>query len=373
VPRALEALGWTPFFHQQWLGLASEQPELSQLRVGRVCRVERGEFTLEGEQEQKRAVLSGRLEDALREAESPCIGDFVLALATPAGQISRIEHVFGRTSLFRRKSAGSTSRAQAIAANVDLGIVVCALPAATADPHAYRHGVSPRRIERYLCAIADAPARALVVLNKADLRAEAEELGLELSRALAGTEVLVVSAHTGAGLDRLAAEIAASGSAVLVGSSGAGKSSLLNRLLGWEVQRTAEVRSSDTRGRHTTTRRELHVLSSGGVLIDTPGMRELGLAAHGDESQAGFGEIAALSGNCRFRDCRHAGEPGCAVEQAVARGEISEERLQHAHKLERELAFQRGREAARERRAQRLRGRSAPASSGSRSRHDEED
>jgi ribosome biogenesis GTPase len=361
VPRALEALGWTPFFHQQWLSLVSEQPDLSNLRVGRVCRVERGEYVLEGEQEHKRAVLSGRLEASMREADMPCIGDFVLALATPEGHISRVEHVFERASLFRRKAAGTTSHAQAIAANVDLGVVVSALPPATADPHAYRHGVSPRRIERYLCAIADAPARALVALNKADLHADADSLGLDLSRALGGVEVLVLSAHTGAGTHRLAEAIAASGSAVLVGSSGAGKSSLVNRLLGSELQRTAEVRSSDTRGRHTTTRRELYVLPSGGVLIDTPGMRELGLAANGDDAPTGFGEIEALSSACRFRDCRHRGEPGCAVQAAVARGELSEERLHNAHKLERELAFQRNREAVRERRAKRVHGRSAPA------------
>jgi ribosome biogenesis GTPase len=222
--------------------------------------------------------------------------------------------------------------------------------------------VNSRRIERYLSAAAKAPARAVVALSKADLRAaEAPAIATELARSLASVPVIPVSAKTGSGLAELAAEIAASGTAVLVGSSGVGKSSLTNRLLDHALQRVAEVRESDTRGRHTTTRRELFVLPSGGVLIDSPGMRELGLAAddHSDRSATGtgFAEIDSLSGACRFRDCHHLDEPGCAVLAAVARGEIETERLEHAHKLARELTWQKVRQAELERRADRKRSR----------------
>jgi len=353
----LSSLGWTPFFHQQYLATISGEPELSTLVPERVVSVERGEFVLLGEQGRRRAVLAARL----LEGESPCVGDFVLALSTPVGQLTRVVHVFERSSLFRRKAAGPTARPQAIAANIDLVIVVSALPPVGSDPHAYHHGVNSRRIERYLSAATTAKTRALVALSKADLRAdEARGIADELTRSLAFVPVIPVSAKTGSGLAELAAEIAASGTAVLVGSSGVGKSSLTNCLLEHALQRVAEVRESDTRGRHTTTRRELFVLPKGGVLIDSPGMRELGLAAddHDDRSAStGFAEIDSLSGACRFRDCHHLDEPGCAVLAAVVRGEIERERLEHAHKLERELSWQRTRQAELERRVDRKRSR----------------
>ena len=351
------ALGWTPFFHQQYLAFITSDPALAPLVPERVVSVERGEFVLLGELGRRRAVLAGKLQ----ERDSPCVGDFVLALATPAGELTRIVHVFDRSSLFRRKAAGPTARPQSIAANVDLAIVVSALPPEGSDPHAYHHGVNPRRIERYLAAAATAPARAIVALSKADLRTGAEDIAAALGSSL-GAEVIAVSAKSDLGLERLKSEIRACGTAVLVGSSGVGKSSLTNRLLEQEAQRVSEVRANDTRGRHTTTRRELFVLPSGGVLIDSPGMRELGLAAEdGDDAPeahaSGFGEIDALSTDCRFRDCHHLDEPGCAVLAAVERGEIERERLAHAHKLERELAWQKNRQVALERRAERKRGR----------------
>jgi ribosome biogenesis GTPase / thiamine phosphate phosphatase len=354
----LSSLGWTPFFHQQYLRTIFSEPELASLVPERVVSVERGELVLLGEQGRRRAVLAGRL----HEDDPPCVGDFVLALSTAPGELTRVVHVFERSSWFRRKAAGSSARPQAIAANVDLAIVVSALPPEGSDPHAYHHGVNSRRIERYLSAAAKAPARAVVALSKADLRAaEAPAIATELARSLASVPVIPVSAKTGSGLAELAAEIAASGTAVLVGSSGVGKSSLTNRLLDHALQRVAEVRESDTRGRHTTTRRELFVLPSGGVLIDSPGMRELGLAAddHSDRSATGtgFAEIDSLSGACRFRDCHHLDEPGCAVLAAVARGEIETERLEHAHKLARELTWQKVRQAELERRADRKRSR----------------
>ncbi len=345
---SLSDLGFVSFFAEQARAFAGLVP-------ARVVSVERGEFILHTGTARKRAVLSGKLLDSL--STPPCVGDFVLALDTSEGALTRIEHVLERTSLFQRKSVDPSGRPQSIAANIDLALVVCALPPDGADPHAYHHGVNPRRIERYLHAIAEAPARALVLLNKADLCSDAERRVRELEAALGGVEVWPVSAESGLGIERLEAAIAASGTAVLVGSSGVGKSSLTNRLLDRTAQSVGDVRSADTRGRHTTTRRELFVLPQGGVLIDTPGMREFGLVAHEDAPQGEpvFSEVEALAQQCHFRDCRHRDEPGCAVRASVARGEISEARLEHVHKLEKELAWQRAQQGSAERRATRKR------------------
>lgn len=343
----LEALGFTPFFKQQFLAALGELPALDYLPE-RVTKVERGEYTLLGARGARRAVLSGKLLDA-DDDDRPCIGDFVIALPTKAGELTRIERVLARATLFSRKVAGNTSKRQPILANVDLAVAVVALPGPEADRHVLRRSLNPRRLERYLEAIRSAAANALVVINKADLRSDAPLLAEELAQELGRPEMLLVSAATGLGLDTLRARIEPGVTAVLVGASGVGKSSLTNRLLGQQVQRVEATRDDDARGRHTTTQRELWVLPGGGILVDTPGMREFGLA--GDDEQApgetGFAEIDALAGQCRFRDCRHEGEPGCAVRAAIERGEVEEERLRHARKLEREAAHQRSRHDAR--------------------------
>jgi ribosome biogenesis GTPase len=359
---ALHALGWTPFFHQQYLSAVGAEAGGTTLAPARVVSVNRGEYVLLDASGRRRAVLSGKLEARLLDQGRPCVGDFVLALDTGPDELTRVECVFERTSLFRRKAPGPTARSQSIAANVDLAIVLGGFSALGADPHAQHHGVNPRRIERYLRAIAEAPARPLVVLNKSDLRPDTAEIAEALGRELGGVCVLAVSARTGDGVDGIARHVAAHGTAVLVGSSGVGKSSLTNRLLLSDEQRVEAVREADTRGRHTTTSRELFVLPTGGVVIDTPGMREFGLAAEDrkGENQTGFSELDGLSGDCRFRDCRHISEPGCAVLEAVRHGNVAAERLEHAHKLQRELDWQKARTAVMERRSTRQRSRAEP-------------
>jgi ribosome biogenesis GTPase len=335
------ALGLTPFLQQQFLAAVSELPSALEFVPERVTKVERGEYSLLGPHGARRAVLAGKLLDADDEAR-PCIGDFVIALPGEAGDLTRIERVLPRSSLFSRKVVGASSRRQAILANVDLAIAVAAFPGQEADRHVLRRGLNPRRLERYIHAAREAPASALIVINKADLRADAEELARELSNELGHSDVLLVSASTGSGVAELRARIEPGMTAVLIGSSGVGKSSLTNRLLGSDTQRVEAMRDEDARGRHTTTQRELWLLPGGGLLVDTPGMREFALSS-GDtlaSNSTGFAEIDALAGECRFRDCRHEGEPGCAVRAAVARGDVDEERLRHAHKLEREALYQ---------------------------------
>ena len=300
------------------------------------------------------AQLSGRLRHELGH-DGPCVGDFVLLSTASQAGPARIDAVLERKSWFRRKLPGASSRAQAIAANVDVVFVVCALTSSDAGLHAARRGVNPRRIERYLHAIREAPALAVVLLNKADLCADASAEARELAAALAGPEVLPVSAKSGLGLDAVVARIAAGDTALFVGSSGAGKSSLTNRLLGSAAQRVEAERAADGRGRHTTTERALLHLPSGGVLIDTPGMRELALYTENEVAPlaTGFDDIDLLATRCRYRDCRHESEPGCAVREAVLRGELEATRVEHARRLERELSWQKARHDNRLRAAER--------------------
>lgn len=340
---SLERLGFHASFQRELSALRAANEISPDAVVARVLAEARGQYSVssgEGEGESRRAILAGRLKH--RETRV-CVGDFVL-LDVADATLSRIEHVFERSSLFQRK-APELFESQLIAANVDLAVVVCALAGDDADPHAQRHGLNPRRIERYLRAIRDAPARALIAVNKADLSQRAEEQAQALHRELRAVPVVLVSAEQGDGMNELERELVPGLTAVLVGSSGVGKSSLINRLLGRQAQTTGGVRSADTRGRHTTTGRELFVTRAGALLIDTPGMRELGLFNDGEHAGegTGFPEIDELAPACRFRDCRHLGEPGCAVLAAVQAGSVDSQRLDQAHKFERELAWQRDR------------------------------
>lgn len=338
---SLRRLGFGTFFQARFQALSAAAEISPDARVARVVSEARGRYAVSDGEQTVHAVIAGRLSHA---AIRVCVGDFVL-LESDNGTLARIVHVFERSSLFRRRLPGGTSEAQPIAANVDLAVVVCALAPEHADPHAHGHGLNPRRIERYLRAIRDAPARPLVLLNKADLSPIAAHHAQRLRAELRGVPVLLASAEDGEGLGELASEIGPGTTAVLVGSSGVGKSSLINRLMQAPVQRVGAVRALDTRGRHTTTGRELFTLPGGGLLLDTPGMREFALFADDDTElgSSGFAEIDALAATCRFRDCRHQNEPGCAVLAAIADGSVLAERLEQANKFERELCWQRDR------------------------------
>ena len=217
-----------------------------------------------------------------------------------------------------------------MAANIDVVFVVAS---AERSPNL-------RRIERYLTVVWSSGARPVLVLNKSDLSLDPAGDRRALESITAGVSCIETSAASGDGLDRLRAELAPGITGAMVGPSGVGKSSLLNRLLGQELQSTGEVRLTDAKGRHTTTRRELFVLPEGGCLIDTPGMRELGLWDAAEGIDQTFEDVEALAAGCRFRDCRHQGEPGCAVTAAVAAGQLGEDRLASLEKLRREEAYE---------------------------------
>jgi ribosome biogenesis GTPase len=261
--------------------------------------------------ERSRVLVEGREADALVRGEYPVTGDWVEARWI-GPDLMLIEEIEERRSWIARRAAGRAGGSQVLAANVDIAFIVCGLDG----------DFNVRRIERYLAIAYEGGVRPVVVLNKADIGDAVQ---------VPAPEVLVASALTGAGVGAVEALLTPGVTAVLLGSSGAGKSTLLNRLIDSERQKTSAVRESDSRGRHTTTSRELILLPNGAAVIDSPGIREIQLLVGEDAIDDVFDEIATLAAECRFGDCTHSSEPGCAV-----RGQVPEDRLESFHKLQRE-------------------------------------
>lgn len=328
---ALAALGFDLFFEQQLPSGVDPRPI-----PARVAAEHRGAYEVWSASGSGVAQLAGRLRLAPSEEGLPGVGDWVLLDGSPApGRTTLIERVLARRTMFTRGAAGREVRTQVVAANVDLVFAVCGLDA----------DFNIRRIERYLARIWASGAAPAVILSKADLCDRYAERRAEVARHCGDVPVIVTSALQGDGLDEVRARIGHGMTVALVGSSGAGKSTLVNALVGETRMVTGAVRESDGRGCHVTTHRQLVLLPGGGVLLDTPGMRELQLV---DDSglDAVFGEIAELATQCRYRDCRHEAEPGCAVRAAVESGELAVERLDHFRKLEQEAqAYERRHDA----------------------------
>jgi ribosome biogenesis GTPase len=319
----LAELGWTEALARHFEPFAREG--LVAARVAVEHRTKYGLYTERGEAE---AALTGR---ARHEAEArrdrPAVGDWVAMAAPPLGGAGAIHAVLPRVSAFTRKVAGRQHEEQVVAANIDVAFLVTSLNAE----------LNPRRLERYLTLAWKSGARPVVVLTKADLCEDPAALVREIEAVAVGVSVLLTSAKSGLGIEELRGLLADHKTGTLLGSSGIGKSTLMNALVGWERQDTGKIRDADDRGRHTTTRRELVRMPGGGLLIDTPGMRELQLSEAGDGLLATFDDIAELARGCAFRDCGHGPEPDCAVRNAVTAGRLLAERLESFHKLVREL------------------------------------
>ncbi len=321
----LAALGWNDAFARHF-----ELHALQGLVPARVAVEHRSQYEVLAERGPVTAVLAGRLRHggAARQ-ERPAVGDWVAIIPPPADGVGTIQAVLPRLSVFTRKMSGREQHEQIVAANIDVAFLVTSLNAE----------LNLRRTERYLTLAWESGAKPVVVLSKADRCDDPAPLVREMERVAAGVPVIVTSAKTGQGIADLAGVLGGRLTGALLGSSGVGKSTLINALLGWERQATREIREDDARGRHTTTRRELVQLPAGGVLIDTPGMRELALSEAGHGLLSAFDDVDQLAQACEFRDCRHGPEPGCAVRRAVEEGRLAAERLESYHKLTRELAL----------------------------------
>jgi ribosome biogenesis GTPase len=351
----LEDLGWDEFFSDQ--SPAGAKPgECFAARVSRHDGQQYDVLAAGGARgETMRARLGGVLRyRAGRPQDLPAVGDWVLVQAD-AGELKTILAVYERRTRFVRQAAGQVTDEQVIATNVDTVFVVTSM----------NEEFEPRRLERYLVAVRAAGAQAVIVLNKLDLTEDPQDYIRRAEAVADGAPVVGMSALGLAeecGIDALYAWLGRGKTVVFVGSSGVGKSTIVNRLMGDEVQETRAIRQGDARGRHTTTTRQLLLIpnpenpGASGILIDTPGMREFQLWAHEDDAVEAFEDIEQLEAACRFRDCAHAGEPGCAVQAALDAGELTSERLASWHKLRRELEEQKLRQQAAARRARRSKG-----------------
>lgn len=321
VPVTLEDLGWTPTDAANFaaLGDAGVVPGRIVLEHNHVYRV----MTANGE---ILAEAAGRMKHlAEGRHELPAVGDWVGVRVDPAGNRSLIRHVLPRRSRFARKAAGRETELQVVAANIDTVFVVFGLD----------KPVNPRAIDRYLVVARHSGTQPVLVLNKADLVDDVAETMAAAAASAGDAPVIAVSTRTGAGLDQLDPYLRVGRTVALLGPSGAGKSTIVNRLVGSELLPTGEVREWDARGRHTSVHRQLVIRSRGGLVIDTPGMRELSLWESEGVGDA-FVDIAAIADTCRFRDCRHETEPGCAVKAAAADGTLEPGRLESFLKLQAE-------------------------------------
>ena len=320
----LDTYGWSPFFASSFEAHAA--PGRVPARVVATFKHLYRVVTAEGE---GAAEIAGRLRHEAKGPEDfPAVGDWVVLAPRPGEERATIHMVLPRRGRLSRKAPGTATGEQVLAANIDTLFLVAGLDG----------DFNTRRLERTLVLAWDSGAEPVLLLSKADLSPDVPGRVAEVQALAPAASVVAVSARNGQGLEALEQWLRPGKTVTLLGSSGVGKSTLLNRLLGDERQRTYEVRESDSRGRHTTTHREMFLLPGGALVVDTPGLRELQLWGDEENLDSSFADIAGLATACRFTNCRHDSEPGCAVQGAIASGALALERMASYRKLEAELA-----------------------------------
>lgn len=322
----LEQLGWSDRFAASFVPYCQ-----SGFTIGRVAVEYRNTYLLYTEQGEQFAEVTGKFRhQASGIQDFPAVGDWVVIQIRAAEARSTIHAILPRRSKFSRNVAGSTTEEQVIAANVDTVFLVCGLDG----------DFNLRRIERYLILAWESGAIPVILLNKADLCVDVEQRLAEVEAVAIGVPIVVLSAAAGQGMTALQPYLQPGQTVALMGSSGVGKSTITNQLKGETVQAVQSVRQGDDRGRHTTTHRQLIPLPSGALIIDTPGMRELQVWSGAEGLPETFADVEVLAQQCRFRNCQHEQEPGCAIRQAIADGELDAGRLLNYQKLQRELHYQ---------------------------------
>jgi ribosome biogenesis GTPase len=324
----LQDLGFDDWFQ----GHLEETARCGELAPVRVTAVNRNNYNIRNEVSEIPAEVIGKLlYDAESRLDFPVVGDWVLVEYFNDGQTAMIHQVLPRKSLLRRKTAGAEVEYQPIAANIDIAFIVQALD----------RDFNPRRLERYLAMANDGNVKPVILFSKKDLVPpdEADQKTAATRESNPGYEVIAFSNKTGDGLECILEQINPGTTCCLLGSSGVGKTTLLNKIIGEDVFTTGAVRDGDGKGKHVTTRRQLTVLERGGQIVDTPGMRELGTIGFESGLDETFADVAALTGNCQFRDCTHTQEPGCSVLEAVASGVLSAKRYRSFLKLRKESEF----------------------------------
>ncbi len=326
----LTSLGWNSHFQQHF-----DNNKMAGLIPARIVQEHKSLYLAIGQNGEYSVELSGKYRyQAAGKIDYPTVGDWVVISERDSGKAT-IQELLPRKSAFVRKEAGQRTSEQLVAANIDIVFLVSGLD----------NNYNLNRIERYLTLAYESGANPIILLNKCDLRYDLDSIISEVESRAIGVPVIAISAATGDGIDKLAVHLKQGKTAAFLGSSGVGKSSIINRLLGENRLKVNAVREDDSRGLHTTTHRELLILPNGGIVIDTPGMRELQVWGDNGGLAAVFDDIEDIAKNCRFRDCSHQDEPGCAVKQSVRDGSLAQERFQSYLKLKKEMRYLEARQA----------------------------